>query len=99
MATVVMALSSLVAAALAPGCDRVVNLTPFYDAQPDLDAHTRDGTFVLDGGPGDGLIVRDGGGPDDGDAVPGNGDAFPGDGNAAPDDGHTAPDDATPRAR
>ena len=85
IAALVIIVSAFVAAALAPGCDRVVDLTPFYDAQPALDARTADGFFALDVGPPDGISFDDGRtAPDDG---------APEDG--APGDGTIAPDDAT----
>jgi hypothetical protein len=90
IATLLIAASAVVAAALAPGCDRVVNLTPFYDAQPDLDALRSDAELALDAGRGDS-------GSGDGPIAPDDADGFPGDG-ASPGDGNTAPDDAT-RAR
>jgi hypothetical protein len=86
IATVLLVLSLVIPAALAPGCDRIVNLTPFYDAQPDLDGHRPDGGFALDAGPGDGSAAPEGGGPDDGMIAPLDGGAFPDTGDAFPDD-------------
>ena len=80
IAALLIVVSAFVAAALAPGCDRVVDLTPFYDAQPALDARTADGLFALDVGLFDGISF------DDGRIAPDAG---------APDDGTIAPDDAT----
>jgi len=80
---------ALLVAALAPGCDRLVNLTPFYDAQPALDAPPADGSFGLDVGLHDGT-----GAPGDGSAAPDDGSVFPDDGGALPDDGSVLPDDA-----
>jgi hypothetical protein len=83
VALVSTVVAAIAAAGLAPGCDRTVDLTPFYDAQPDLDAHSLDGfdldTAVGDGNPAaDGGIVLDGGALDDGNRVPDDG--TPGDG-------------------
>ena len=82
--------TALLAATLASGCDRIVNLTPAYDALPTLDGHP-DGGFALDAGLRDGSGAPGDGAPDDGPIAPsdGNGDAFP--------DGNPAPDDAAPR--
>jgi hypothetical protein len=59
----------VVCAAVTAGCDRIVNLTPFYDAPPGdggldadpdggnpdpIDSGRGDGNPALDGGPGDG---------------------------------------------
>jgi hypothetical protein len=87
-ATALVALAAvLAAAALAPGCDRVVNLTPFYDALPIPDA-LFDAGFRLDTGSRDGSIIPDSGNPSldggDGDALPDD-DAARGDGSATPD--------------
>jgi hypothetical protein len=90
IAAVLVALAAaLPAAALAPGCDRVVNLTPFYDAQPAPDAHPSDGSFGLDAGRDDATAA-----PGDGSALPDDGSALPDDGSALPDDGSALPDDA-----
>jgi hypothetical protein len=75
--------AAIAAAGLAPGCDRTVDLTPFYDAQPDPDGQLRDGfdldTAIGDSHPAvDGGIVLDGGALDDGNLVPDDGP--PGDG-------------------
>jgi len=69
---------ALLAATLASGCDRVVNLTPYYDAQPDLDAHPPDGGFGLDAGLEDATVA-----PGDGSPLP-DGNNPPGDGNMLP---------------
>lgn len=89
-AALVAIAAALPAVALAPGCDRVVNLTPFYDALPDLDGHPSDGGFGLDAGPEDGTEA-----PGDGTVLPGDGGALPGDGRAVPDDGRALPGDGS----
>ena len=77
-AALVAIAAALPAATLASGCDRVVNLTPYYDAQPDLDAHSSDGGFGLDAGLEDATVA-----PGDGSALP-DGNNPPGDGNMLP---------------
>ena len=54
----------LTVAGLVSGCDRVVNLTPFYDAQPAPDGGVPalDGNTILDTG----SATPDDGSPDDG---------------------------------
>jgi hypothetical protein len=59
-------------------CDRVVDLTPFYDAPPPFDSTLGRADGALDGGaPPDGGIAF----PFDG-AFPDGGNPFPGDGNS-----------------
>ena len=68
------------------GCDRVVNLTPFYDAGE------LDGRALFDGGiafPEDGAFLEDGAPPDDGNPFPYDGNPFPDDSNPFPYDGNS----------
>ena len=95
IAAVLIALATAIAtAALAAGCDRIVNLTPFYDGQPARDAFDAPG-FELDGAPAadghpafDGATAPSDGGLDGGVAT-GDGGPFPDDGNL---DGNLAVD-------